>query len=77
MNGYEVTYYAIKIGSRGFVSNENQLRLKGFLEVFDICNKKDSNKFMNNLKKIVIISSYCIFYSKFEKSWLDPKFVSV
>ena len=75
--GYDVLYLAIEIGSRGFISMENETRLKELFEIFNIDNRKELNVIMNNLKKIAIISSYCIFYSKFENSWLDPKLINV
>ena len=74
---YTAAYLAIEVGSRGFISNDNNLRLKELFNMFGICSKKELNMLISNLKKAVIIASYCVFYSKYEKSWIDPKLISI
>ena len=72
--GYNVEYFPFELGSRGFISKDNEARLKQLL-------RKTSNAKYNQVKqtlcKIVIISSYVIFHSKYEDSWMNPAYVSV
>ena len=76
--GYQSSCLAIEVGARGFISKENQLRISDlFRFVGQTMNKKDSNSFLDKLKKTVIIASYVIFYSKFEQSWMDPNLITV
>ena len=75
-NGYDVKYFPIEIGSRGLISRDNVLNLR---TLFNIESEK-SREFKNilkNLSKISIIASYCIFYSKFEHSWIDPELITI
>ena len=77
-SGYNASYIPVEIGSRGYISSENVERLKTVLNLNrrKDRNTKELNKTIKNIKKISIVSSYVIFYSKFEKSWIDPNFTS-
>ena len=72
--GYEVKFYPIEIGSRGLISRDNVTSLKSLLSV-KYERSKEFKDILKNLSKISIIASYCIFYSKFEVSWLAPEFI--
>ncbi len=71
--GYHVKYYALEIGSRGYISPENIQRLKSFVK------KHVSNFKFNSVKdsicKIALVSSFVIYHSKFEKDWINPTYV--
>ncbi len=74
-NGYEVMYYPVEIGARGYISNDNQGRLKSFL-------KQTTQQFkFKDIKidvcKIVIIASFIVLYSKFEQVWINPRYVNI
>ncbi len=71
--GFSTNFYAIEISSRGYISSENQQRLK---KIINFPNASQFRKFRLSLQKISIVCSYCIFYSKFEKEWIDPPLVS-
>lgn len=66
-NDFEVSYFAIEIGSRGFISQENLARLKTFLS---FVNKPVPFKlFRDNLSKLAVISSFVIYHAKHENTW--------
>ncbi len=73
---FDAHHYAVEIGSRGTITKDNQQRLN---ELFKTCeiSKKDINSLITKISKIAIVSSYCIFYSKFESMWIDPNYVTV
>ena len=73
---YDAYHCAVEIGSRGTISKDNQKRLNELLKPFDI-SKKDINSVIRNISKIAIVSSYCLFYSKYESEWIDPNYVTV
>ena len=72
--GFTVKLYAIEISSRGYISPDNLKRLKSLMNSISA---KQFREFRLSLQKIAIICSYCIFYSKFERGWIDPPLVSV
>ena len=72
-NGYDVDYYPVEIGSRGFISKDNENRLKSLLR--KTAKHVKYNQFKNTVCKIVLISSFAIFHSKFEDSWTSPPYV--
>ena len=77
-NDFEVNFYALEISSRGYVSPDNSQRLKSIMTLADDSySKKQLRALRQSLQKISIICSYCIFYSKFEKNWINPPFVSI
>ena len=74
-NDYCVNYYPIEIGSRGLISKDNEARLKSFLK-----NSVKQCKFTeakHTLCKIVLISSFVIYHSKYEDSWINPRYVTI
>lgn len=72
--GYNVEYHPIEIGSRGFITNDNIMNLKTLLN-FKSEKSREFKAVLKNLTKISIIASYCIFYSKFELTWLEPDLI--
>ena len=75
--GYNPSYHAREIGSRGLISSDNISRLKEIVSSLENQTTKDINSFLNNLKRIVIIASYIVFHSKYEQSWINPNFVTL
>ena len=66
--GYDVTFIALEIGSRGFISKENLNRLKSFISFFD--NKPITPKeARDTLSKIAVTSSFAIYCAKNEATW--------
>ncbi len=74
-SGYSVRYYALEVGSRGYISQENTKRLKDLLHKLK-CNTKLSVP-KQALSKISLISSFIIYHSKTEAGWCEPSFISV
>ena len=70
---FTVDYYPIEIGSRGFISKENESRLKSF---FRKVTKERYNSIKPILCKTALTSSFVIYHSKYEDSWLSPKYVT-
>ena len=74
-SGCEVSLIALEIGSRGYISPENITRLK---EILKLCNKPINFKqFRDNLSKLSVVSSFSIFHSKNEPTWINPPFLDV
>ena len=71
-NGYEVVYFPIEIGSRAYISKENNHRLKTF---FHKLTDTRYNQIKQDICKIVLISSFVIFHSKYDDSWINPAYV--
>jgi hypothetical protein len=68
--GLKVDFYAFEVGSRGFLSADNLGTLKSLLHL-----SKSSQSFKrvrNDLEKIVLCTSFSIYCSKAEPSWLEP-----
>ena len=66
-SGYNVNYYAVEIGSRGYYSKQNCSRFKSLFK-----SKVDMFKFSHikeNLIKISLASSFGIYHSKHKKNW--------
>jgi len=75
--GYETAYHAIEIGSRGYVTKDNRKRLLDIINITGQISKKEFNVAINNIKKTAILASYCVFYSKYESSWIEPRLLTV
>ena len=74
-SGYEVSLICLEVGSRGYITPDNIHRLK---EILKMCNKPTSFKiFRDNLSKLAIVSSFSIFHSKQEPSWICPPFLEI
>ena len=73
-SGYEVIYHPIEIGSRGLITKDNAYSLKTLFNI-ESDRSKELKDIQKNLTKISVIASYCIFYSKFESSWLEPDLI--
>ena len=66
-NGYDVTLICLEIGSRGFVSQGNEARLRKLLSVIDRPVKFKTVR--HSLSKLATISSFVIYSAKNEPSW--------
>ncbi len=73
--GYCVKYYAIEIGSRGHISNQNISRIKDLLHKLKCKSKITHVK--QTLSKISLISSFVIYHSKTEAGWCEPSYVTI
>ena len=73
--GLKVNYFAIEIGSRGYISKSNVNHIKCLLKKIDSNEKFSTVK--SNLCKISLLCSYVIFYSKFDNAWNEPKLVEL
>jgi hypothetical protein len=73
-NGFKVDYYPVELGSRGFISKDNEARLKSFFRK----NAKDTK--YSNIKpvlcKTILVGSFVIYHSKYEEAGINPKYVS-
>ena len=74
--GYSVDLITLEIGSRGLISKENVTKLQKILKL-NSSKSRELKTFQNELSKIALISSYCIFYSKFESSWIEPDLIQI
>ena len=70
---YTPTLTCFEIGSRGYVSPDNQLRLK---KIQSFC-KPDIKlkKFKENISALSLYSSYAIFVNRKELQWMNPGFL--
>ena len=74
--GYDVNFYTIEVSSRGFITKENAQRLKNILKFTENSSAKQCRDLMQSLQKIVLVCSYCTFYSKYDNEWNDPPLVN-
>ena len=72
-SGYNVSYYAFEIGSRGFISKENLARLKSVFHKFS--KSKNHNEIRKCIMKISLLCSFVIYHSKFDEHWIQPAYV--
>ena len=68
--GYEVSLFAIEVGSRGYISSENDKSFKNIHKSMHI--KVPYRAFKSQLSKLAIISSFVIFHAKSEPNWEGP-----
>ena len=74
-NGYQVEYYPLEIGSRGYLDKDNAKRLKSFLR--DASSDLRFNHVKSSLLKIVLIASYIVYHSKYEECWQNPMYICI
>ena len=74
-SGYTVDYYPVEIGSRGYISKDNEARLKSLFR--KVSKDIKYNLVKQNLCKIALLGSFVIYHSKYEDSWLNPRYISV
>jgi virulence-associated protein VapD len=72
-NGYEVVYFTLEIGSRGYINKRNEDTLKSFFKI-NGCNDKICY-LKNVISKIALVGSYVIFNAKYDKSWNSPAYI--
>ena len=65
-NGIETEFIGLEIGSRGFISSENEKRLK---QIFKLGNSASFKNFKLNISKLSINSSFVIFNVRNEPEW--------
>ena len=70
-NGFKVSFYAIEIGSRGFINDRNNKQLKAIHRLFNI--KESYKVFVRKLSKISVISRFVIYHAKNEPTWTPHK----
>ena len=75
-SGYEVTFEAVEIGSRGHVDKANKNRLKDILKQCN-CENVKSREFVQELGKLALIASFVIFYSRHDQMWNDVQYITV
>ena len=69
--------YTIEIGSNGLINKDNCDKLFEITKITKPVNKCEAKRLISSLKKTVLTTSYIIFYSKFEKSWVSPELVKL
>ena len=69
-NGYEVEFLAIEVGSRGFISSDNNQRLKQMLGYLHERNTRP-HEFRDRLSKMALVSSFAIYCAKDEPTWQE------
>ena len=74
-NGFKVSFYAIEIGSRGFINDRNKKQLKVIHRLFNI--KESFKVFVRKLSKISVISSFVIYHAKNEPTWTPHKVLTI
>ena len=72
---FTVFLYALEIGSRGYISNDNEKTLRSIHSTMYI--KTPFKKFKSNISKLAIISSFVIFHSKSEPQWESHPILTV
>ncbi len=72
-NGFNVKYYAIEIGSRGYINTSNIQRLKSFIH--NHCKDSKLSEARDTISKISLVCSFIIYHSKFDKDWINPAYV--
>ena len=68
--GLKVDIHAFEIGSRGYLSPENTSTLKSLIHLSGTT--QTFKNVRNDLMKIVLCTSFSIYCSKSEPSWIDP-----
>ena len=65
--GLEVYFLALEVGSRGYISQDNEKTLKSIHSMLFV--KIPFKKFKSDISKLAIISSFVIFHAKSEPQW--------
>ena len=64
--GRNVRFYAIEVGSRGYISNDNKDSLK---HIFKSLTQKSQKNLLHDISKMALVSSFVIFFAKYSKDW--------
>ncbi len=64
--GQNVSFFAIEVGSRGYVSEDNKNSLK---EVFNKLSPKMLKNVTQNVSRQALVASFIIFFAKYSKDW--------
>ena len=73
--GYSCNLFCLEIGSRGYVSKENKLRVKSLLK--RVKQGKNVKMLLKNVSKLSLMSSYSLFIAKDEPNWMKPRILTV
>ena len=68
--GFAVVFYAFELGSRGYLTADNAQILKSLIYLTNC--KKSFKNVRDDLEKIVLCTSFSIYCSKSEPTWLEP-----
>ena len=74
-NGFKVSFYAMEIGSRGFINDRNKKQIKVIHRLFNI--KESFKVFVRKLSKIYFISSFVIYRWKDEPTWTPHQVLTI
>ena len=71
--GYNVKFYAILVGSRGYITSDN---IKHLISIFHNYKSKLSvSTIRSTICEIVLVASDVVYHSKHDPNWIDPSFV--
>ena len=68
--GFAVVFYAFELGSRGYLTADNAQILKSLIYLTNC--KTSFKNVRDDLEKIVLCTSFSIYCSKSEPTWLEP-----
>ena len=77
-SGYDISFHALEIGSRGMISKENSERIFNLLSSQNgkPVLQRTFRQFKARICKTVLIGSYVIFYSKYDPAWRKPTLIA-
>ena len=73
--GISVVFYAFELGSRGYLTADNAQTLKSLLHLINC--EKSFKTVRDDLEKIVLCTSFSIYCSKCEPTWLEPSLFKI
>ncbi|XP_041466188.1 uncharacterized protein LOC121416780 [Lytechinus variegatus] len=73
--GYSCKLFCIEVGSRGYVSKQNKVRIKSLLKTMKL--GKKNKAMLNRISKMSIMTSYSLFLAKDQPTWTEPPLLSV
>ena len=73
-NGIKVSLLCIEIGARGYISSDNQKRIKCLL---NMCKGVRYKEFRNNLSKLASLGSFVIYHAKEDPAWINPPLLKI
>ena len=74
IKSHKATITAFEVGARGYLTSENEVRLK---KICSFCEKGTKPKeFLENISSLAITSSYFIFTARKQPTWSSPGFMT-
>lgn len=73
--GYDVLLLALEVGSRGYISCDNDNTLKSIHKI--MCVQMPFKRFKSQICKLAVISSFVIYHAKSEPTWEQPSLLKV